>query len=90
MGQLKPLPLLPSPLPCPDQDTVQGLRQLEDIAAQNGMGGRAAWEGLGNPGSCPASATDHCGMWEANWAPVSPQELQGQPVFLLPRVGVSQ
>lgn len=90
-GKLNPLPLLSCPLPCPDRDTVQGLRQLEDIAARNGMwGGGGGGDSVGRarkPGSCPASATDHCGMWEENWAPVSPQELKGQPGFLLPHVG---
>lgn len=91
VGQLKPLALLSSllissPLPCPDWDTMQGLRRLEDITARNGMGGGRVRR-TRKPGSCPASVTEHCGMWEENWAPVSPQELRGQPAFLLPRVG---
>lgn len=78
--------LSPSLLSCPDWDTVQNLKHLEETAARNGMEGPGLEKGAKTPGSCPPSATDHYGTWE-DWAPVSPKEWRVSLCFLPPWVG---
>lgn len=78
--------LFPSLFSCPDWDTVQNLKHLEETAARNGMEGPGLEKGAKTPGFCPPSATDHCGMREDR-ASVSPKELRVSLCFPPPWVG---